>query len=162
MPTVIPRNSAIEFYFSEAHNVYLAGLIGIRGATGNTGFLGNTGPAGSVGFTGTVGPPGPMGAPGPAGPGLTGEVVITRANPVLSPAEAGVLSVIFGSGASGTATYPVPATLADTYMRLVDNQGDAGPITITTGVGIPFVLGSGQARIIKISPSGVFEYPAPP
>ena len=168
MPTTVKAGTAIEFYFSDFVHRFL-GSVGIGGGNGATGPIGPTGPigSGSLGATGATGPQGPMGSiggtgpQGGVGPGLQGEVVITRANPILSPGEAGVLSQYYGSGSSGTATYPAPATLADTYMRLVENQGDAGPITITIGSGTNFILGSGEARIIKINPSGVCNYPAP-
>jgi hypothetical protein len=101
------------------------GPAGPTGATGATGATGPAGPTGATGATGATGPAGPTGATGATGTGISGALIDTDGDLVLTLTDSSVINtgnVIGPTGATGATGATGP-------------QGPAGPTGATGATG---------------------------
>ena len=86
-----------------------------------------------------------------------GEVTISSTGTVtVSNVQYNQLSQKFSGATGGTYTYPAPANAGYSYIKLLEETGGADK-TITIGSGTTYTLAAYTRRIVKFTPTGVFE-----
>lgn len=86
-----------------------------------------------------------------------GEVTISSTGTVtVSNVQYNQLSQKFSGASGGTYTYPAPANSGYSYIKLLEETGGADK-TITIGSGTTYTLAAYTRRIVKFTPTGVFE-----